>query len=368
MKNQFFYLILLFHTSFFAQEISSYYSTTVGLGSIIKHKDGIANLVSAHPIVYQISWGKTSDTITTWKKHFNYPDVGFMLTHQKFFNEKLGNVTGFNYFTNHHLLNRNFKQEINLEFGFGLAYTDSPMDYETNNQNNALSTHFLYISTLKLYYCYPDIYKNFGIQTGLSFTHFSNANFKSPNNGINSAFVHFGIQYFPQKVKFDYPKKEKSIKLSQKEKIKLGMDFQLGFHEVYPKLGTKPVYTFRTLASKKIKSLSDLQFGFAFANSLSAKEYAEFRHIAGYSDSDKILDHKQISIFTGYRQYFDKISTDMQFGYYLYDPLHLNKTFYESLSANYSFKNIPFTIGLGLKVHLFKADHAFINFEYQIIK
>jgi hypothetical protein len=109
-----------------------------------------------------------------------------------------------------------------------------------------------------------------------------------------------------------------------------------------------------------------VQTGIDFFASMAAKEYATFQYIAGYNQVDEIVDYKQIGLIVGLEHYFKKLSLETQIGYYLYDPLHLNRTFYERLGVKYHFDNHPYSVGLGLKIHNFKADYTSLDFQYTI--
>lgn len=348
----------------FAQETPAYWQLNMGYGSAIKHRESMGHLVTEHPYLFQLSWTKTSDTTTVWKKRFNYPDIGVTLSHERFRNETLGNVTGLSYFTNYYLLNRNNRNQLTAELGFGMSYTDSPFDFETNNQNNAMSSGFLYNQYLKFNYRHPQIYQGVGIQTGITFIHFSNASFKSPNNGINSVFLNIGLNFNPSSQEILYPNKKNYEIVNSKKPLSLSLKLGLGIHEVYPGLGTKPVYIGSALLSKPISNYSHVQTGIDFFASMAAKEYATFQYIAGYNQVDEIVDYKQIGLIVGFEHYFKKLSLETQIGYYLYDPLHLNRTFYERLGVKYHFDNHPYSVGLGLKIHNFKADYTSLDFQY----
>ena len=364
-KATFLLIFLTFYYHSFSQEEHSYWDISIAKGNVIVHNSFLGNLAYTHPDLYQVSWGKRSDTTSVWKKKFNYPDQGITFTHQRFHNSILGNLTGVSYFTNLYLLNRNASHPLNLELGFGLAYTDAPMNLETNNQNTALSSHLNFSQYFKLNYRFPLQKNKFYLQSGLSFTHFSNSSYKNPNNGVNSVFLNMAFTSQNIKQFFTYPERLSFKHVKTNDSLHLNLKLGLGAHEIYPNLGTKSVYVLSIYAHKKIKPMAALQLGFDFFNSSSYKEYARFQYIAGFNDDQKIYDHKQLGIYTGFEQYFSRLSIEAQAGYYLYDPLKLNLPFYEKFGVKYHFKNSGFATGLNLKVHNFKADFASVNLEYQ---
>lgn len=367
MKRIFTILLFALSISIFSQEKLTNWQLIYSAGSSIKHKQSMGHLVTSHPQNLLLSWAKTSDTTTIWRKRFNYPDTGVTLLYQQFNNEKLGNMTAVSYFTSHYIRNRNAKNQFNIDTGFGLGVADTYFDFEKNNQNNAVSSRFIYNQYFKFNYRRPNIVKGLGLQTGITFTHFSNASFKNPNNGINSVFLNVGLIYQDKKENFDYPAKQKPVFDTLPRHWHWNVSLKTGAHEIYPGLGTKPVISVGTFVNKRIKPMLDMQLGLEFTNSWAAQKQAEFVYYAQYSDKDYIADHKQIGIHAGVEQYFKLLSIDINVGMYLYDPLKLNEMYYERFGVYYNFKKIPFKTGLGLKVHQFKADYVNLDVRYQLM-
>lgn len=366
LKYCFIFLFLRFYVLSTAQETISNWQLTYSMGSSIKHKQSMGHLVTSHPQSLMLSWSKTSDTTSIWRKRFNYPDTGITLTHQEFNNNKLGNITGLSYFTSHYIRNRNAKNQFNIDAGFGFGYADRHFDFEKNNQNNSISSAFVYHQYFKFNYRRPQMIKGLGLQTGLSFSHFSNASFKNPNNGINTIFLNVGLLYQPQKETIEYPSKQKPTFDTIARPWHVTISLKSGIHEIYPGLGSKPFVSLGSFVSKRIRPLLDVQAGFDFSHSWAAKKQAEFMYYAGYSEKDYIEDYKQIGVHAGFEQYFKALSIDVNVGYYLYDPLQLNGDFYERFGVQYQLKNSPFKVGLGLKVHLFKADYVNLDVRFKL--
>ncbi len=361
-----FLFFFLFSNLIFSQEKLTQCDMSYAYGSVIKHKLNMGHLVTKRPHLYQLSWSKTSDTTSQWKKHFNYPDVGISLWHQNFENDILGQNIGLSYFTDHYLLNRNAKHQLNLVLGFGLSLFDTHFNFDTNNKNSSVSSALTYNQYLKIKYVSPIILKHFSINTGITFSHFSNASFYNPNNGINSVFAHIGLQYIEKQNFFKYPSRVKSQK-TDASKLQLATYLRLGYHETYPGLGTRPVGTLGFKGLKKIRKMASVQSGIELFCSLDAKEKANFMIKSGYNASTQYKDFKKIGLFVGFEQFFDSISIDGNIGYYVYDPLKFEASIYEHLNMNYRFNHSRFSAGLGLKTHFFKADHAYFSIQYQII-
>jgi hypothetical protein len=366
-----YYLIFLFlvtqtRLSLSAQDTGSYWQADYAFGSIIEHKKLIGHLVKAHPEFLSISWQQNSPTDVTWKKRYNYPDWGFSISYQNFNNPTLGKVIGLQYQTTYYLLNRNAKNQLNLQMRTGIAYNTNPLSLSDNNKNVAMSSSLQLAEFIKLDYKIPNLFKNIGFHTGLLLTHYSNASYKNPNFGINSLFLSTGFDW-QKSEKLYYPKKPIKKRIP-KQKIHLNTALYLGVHEAKAGLGDKPVYIISGYGSKKIGNKSTLQFGFDFFNSQAVKDFAGFRyHIQIESPDRVLLDHKQIGLFGGHELVFNKISLETLVGYYLYNPLKYSPSIYQKIALKHNLNSKKTALSLNLKVHNFKAEYLTLGFHYQLL-
>ncbi len=362
------FFLIVFSISFkvFSQETPDNWQLNYGYGSVIKHKESMGHLVTRHPRLFQWSWSHPADTLSVWKKRFNYPDVGISIFQEQFRNDILGTVTGINYVTTHYLRNRNARHQFLLDIGVGFAYSNKPFDLQSNNKNNSISSSITFSQHLKLNYKTPLI-NHFSFQMGGTFVHFSNAGYKNPNNGINTVFMNLGLNYVPFENITVYPNKTKPNNLCQSTRWQTGVSFKMGLHESYPNIGTKPIYEISTFLSKKIKPLAHLLMGFDFINSKSDKRYAELIYVSRVENLDRTLsDHKRIGIYAGYEQFFDKISIEGDVGYYLYAPFDIHPDLYQKIEIKYHFPNSNFSTGLGLRLHFFRANYASAQLHYTL--
>ncbi len=357
-----FIFIWIDHSSI-AQNTPDYWQVDYGIGSIIKHKKLIAHLVTAHPHFASISWQKNADTKTPWKQRYNYPDWGLSVSFQDFNNPNLGKVFGIQYQTTYYLLNRNAKNQLNLQVRTGLAYDTSPLDLESNNKNVAMSSNIQLAEFFKLEYNYPILGERCHFQAGLLLTHYSNASYKNPNFGINSLFINLGLRY-QEKQSLHYPKKAKRESIP-KEKLHYSVSFNLGIHESKAGLGDKPVYAISVYTHKKIGQKSFLQSGLDFFNSQAVKALAEFRyHTQIEYPNRELLDHKQLGLFVGHELVFNKISLETNVGYYLYHPLMNTPSVYQKIGLKHPLYSNTVALDLTLKVHNFKAEYVMLGIVY----
>jgi len=353
-------------TILYAQKNNSYWQIDYAIGSIIKHKEVIGHLVTAHPELYTISWHKNAATNSDWKTGYNYPDWGIAFYYQNFNNPTLGNVVAVQYQTTFYLLNRNALNQLNFTFGTGFGYNTNPLDLEYNNQNVAMSSKIQLAELLKLEYKRPHLIKNIGFHAGLLLSHFSNASYKSPNFGINSLFINVGLAYQLTESPTIYPDRIKKEKISR-QPIHYAISLYGGVHEAKWGLGTKPVYVLSGTISKKIGSKSGLQLGVDFFNSQSVKDFAAFRYhtLIEYPDR-KLEDHKQVGIVAGHELFFNKISFETLLGYYVYNPLKVNPSVYQKLAIKYHLNASKMAISTNLKVHNSRAEYFTVGLHYQI--
>lgn len=357
-----FTLIVIISQNAGAQSI---YEFDYGFGSVIAHKNTLSHLVLSHPNYYQFTVLKPSDTSRIWKRRFNYPDQGIGLIVQDFKNNLLGQTVGVNYHTTFYLRDRNKAGQFLLNMGLGLSYNTRPFDMENNNKNSVISSSIIYNQVITLNYQWQ-FSDNWFLKTGLGFTHFSNASFRQPNNGINSAFLNFGIKHHKTGNSLTYPKPQKPA-LPDVRKINYGITGKVGFHEPYPGLGTHVVYEINPFVSKQYFPMGNINAGIDFTFSQADKVYAEYLYVSKVENPERILEnHNRIGLYLGYEQVFNNISCEADLGYYLYKKLDDTYTnMYENIKIKYKIKNTKFKVGLGLKLHLIKANFASLDLQYQ---
>jgi len=359
-------IFLVWSTSVHAQEENTYWQVEYGLGNIIKHKEIVGHLVTAHPEYFNISWHKNAAVNKHWQERYNFLDWGIALNYQKFNNTTLGNVIALQYQTTFYLLNRNTKNQLNFSVATGLGYATNPLSLENNNQNVAMSSKIQLAETLRLNYHRPYLIDHIGFHAGLAASHFSNASYKSPNFGINSLLVTAGLSYNLSNSPSLYPERKKPKKL-EKQSYHLSLSIFSGLHEVKTGLGTKPILGISSSLQKRINYKSNLQFGIDYFNSQAVKDFSNFRYHTQIEYPDrKLLDHQQVGIFTGHELFFNKISFETLLGYYIYNPLKFNPSVYQKIAIKHHLNNKKTAISANLKVYKTTAEYLTIGFHYQI--
>ncbi|PID68884.1 MAG: hypothetical protein CR968_00560 [Flavobacteriia bacterium] len=357
-------LVIGIYSGIYAQSTGSYWQYDMGYGSIIEHKNGLSHLNTAHPTLYRLSYITPSDTTSRWKRRFNYPDQGFSVMVQDFHNSTLGQTIGINYHTLFYLFNRNKQHQLMLDLGLGFAYATKTFNFETNYKNNVIGSPVTIAPQLSLLYRLP-IRSHWAINSGFSFTHYSCASFKQPNNGINAVFIRLGASYRPRPEHILYPPSKKPP-LPGNRTPHMGIVAKLGMHESYPGLGTKIVYEISPYISKQIQPLGHLNLGIDLINSQADKTYANYLYTAMIEEPNRTLnDHKRLGLYVGYEHFFNKISCEADLGYYLYKTMDHYMDTYQTLKIKYHLKQSDLRIGLGLRIHMFKANYSTIDIQYQ---
>ncbi len=167
-------------------------------GKIIKHtakfKAPVPPLSTALDVnfVWQ-TYGKKE-----WQQRRNFPLIGVGFTYTDYGNDQVfGNSVGI--YPNLQIpLLRNEKIEWTLRLGDGIGYvtrknqTTAPVDTINNAIGSHLNDFAIFMMDVRIH-----IDKHWHLQFGGNFTHISNADYHSPNLGVNMGGGHIGLQYFP---------------------------------------------------------------------------------------------------------------------------------------------------------------------------
>ncbi len=286
-------------------------------GSIMEHNPDIGHLITGHPTGFILSWNQKTYGLKEWERRYNYPDFGYSFIYQDLRNQYLGDNFGLYAHFSFYFFNRNLMFRI----GQGLAYNTNPYDPDDNYFNNAFGSHLLSTTYLMGNYHRQNIYKGFGLQTGISIIHYSNADFKSPNNSTNTFTFNFGINYL-----LDYEEHPDFISKEAKEKYTEPIHFNLALRSGVNSTGVVgspqlPFLTIAAYADKVLNKKSTLHGGAELILSRSLEEFIEYKAIAfPQQDNDPDADAKRIGLFVGHKLTFNKMSLITQLGYYAYYP------------------------------------------------
>lgn len=285
-------------------------------GSIIEHNPHIGHLITHNPEGLILSLNRKTYGFETWEGDYNYPDVGFSFTYQNMKNPYLGENFGLYAHLGFYFLKRN----LVLKVGQGVALTTNPYHPERNIQNVAYGSRLMSSTFFSGNFQKENIYEGFGFQAGISLVHYSNADFKSPNNSTNTLALNAGLNYL-----FDYhtvPVYIPRDTTSYSEPIHYNLAIRSGVNTIgIPGSKVYPFLTISAYADKRINRRSTLQAGAEFFLSRSMEKYIEYRPgNAIYDDTTGDEDARRVGIFAGHQLTFNRVSFITQLGYFVYYP------------------------------------------------
>lgn len=285
-------------------------------GSIIEHNPHISHLITHHPEGLILSFNKKTYGLETWEAEYNYPDVGYSFTYQDMKNPYLGHNFGLYAHLGFYFLNRNLVVKV----GQGLALTTNPYDPDENYINNAYGSRIMSSTLFTGNFHKENVYKGIGFQAGISLIHYSNADYKSPNNSTNSVVINAGLNYLFDTEEPEFIPKDRSQDFS--EPIRYNFVVRSGSNTIGI-VGSKsyPFLTLSAYADKRINRKSTFQAGAELFLSGAMEEYIYYQSVTfpfGKTTGDE--DSKRVGVFLGHQLTFRKISVVAHLGYYAYYP------------------------------------------------
>lgn len=310
--------LFAFFPSFAQENIKKYYSVegSYFYGSIAEHNPHISHLITGHPEGFIFSLNRKTYGLEAWEARYNFPDVGFSFTYQDMKNKYLGENFGLYAHLGFYFLNRNLQFKV----GQGLAITSNPYHPEKNYINNAYGSRIMSSTFFSGNFQKENIYKGLGIQAGISLIHYSNADFKSPNNSTNTMVVNAGLNYL-----FNYDDQPDYVTWIEEpfsEPIHLNLVLRGGANTIGI-IGSRtyPFLTVSSYADKRINRKSTLQAGAELFLSGAMKEYIYYQSVTfplGNTTGEE--DSKRVGVFLGHQLTFRKLSVITHLGYYAYYP------------------------------------------------
>ncbi|NQX85040.1 MAG: acyloxyacyl hydrolase [Flavobacteriaceae bacterium] len=349
-------IICLFISYFgFSQEekkaVNSFVDINYFRGNIPLHNRSILHLIQGHPDGIILSWSKKTFGHKEWEQYYNYPDYGASLSYQRYGNTVLGENYGLYAHYNFYFLHRN----LMLRIAQGLAYNTNPYDKYTNHKNTAFGSTILSSTYVMINYKKERLFDRFGLQAGLSLTHYSNANFKAPNNSVNTIAFNLGVLYNLDDEDMSYA--EVKAKENVTEPIRFNFAFRSGVNESdVVGSGQFPFYIISCYADKRLSRKSALQLGADAFFSEFLKALIHYRSIAYPEEQiDRNTDHRRVGIFVGHELFVNKMSLLTQFGYYVHYPFDFEGRTYQRIGLKRYFGDKVFA-AITLKTHAAKAE------------
>lgn len=354
MKQFLTYILCCAFGVIFSQDkpaLSTYFDVNYFKGNIALHNDDILHLITGHPEGVIVSWNKKTFGQEAWEQRFNYPDYGVSFIYQNLKNDVLGN----NYSMYGHYNFYFLRRHAFFRIGQGLAFTTNPYDKISNHKNIAFGSKFMSSTYVMLNYKKERIIDRFGLQAGLSFIHYSNANVKAPNTSINSITLNIGITYNFDEENPEYIVSEPKEKFI--ESFKYNVVFRSGINQSdVIGSGQFPFYIFSGYVDKRINIKSAFQLGTDVFFSNFLNELIYYKSVAFPEEEvSGEEDYKRVGIFAGHELFINRLSLVTQLGYYVYYPYDFEGRTYFRVGLKRYFGKKWFG-ALTLKSHGAKAE------------
>lgn len=353
MRNILCAVFLLTSLALSAQEVkhSTYFDFNYFGGNIALHNNDILHLIKGHPEGFIFTWNKKTFGNQPWEQRYNYPDYGASFVYQNFKNDVLGENYGLYAHYNFYFLKRNLMFRI----AQGLAYNTNPYHKIDNPKNVAFGSDILSATYIMLNYKKENLLNQFGIQAGLSLTHYSNANVKAPNTSVNTIAFNVGLTYNFHKENQEIIDNLEDEKFS--ERIKYNLAFRAGLNQSdVIGSGQFPFNIFSAYADKRLSHVSAIQIG---ADVFFSKFLEELIYYQSVSFPEENVsgdeDYKRVGLFAGHELFINKLSVVTQLGYYVYYPFDFEGRTYFRIGLKRYFGNKLFG-AVTLKSHGAKAE------------
>jgi hypothetical protein len=351
MYKNFLAAVGLFCCSFmFAQESNPFeVELNYFYGSILRHNKDITSLITGHPEGLILSYNKKTYGNQEWSRRYNYPDYGFTFAYQDLKNDNLGKTYNALAHYSFYFLNR----KLMFRVGQGIGYTTNPFDIDTNVANNAYGSRFFSATLVMLNYKQP-ITPQISLQTGLTFLHGSNGNFKAPNTSTNTLAINTGVVYTNKPIPDYIPRGSRE---RYTEPIGFNFALNMGLNESdYVGLGQEPFLILTAYADKRLSKKSTILAGGEFFVSKFLKNEIEFLSVAFPSFGvTKDQDWKRAGVFVGHELRFNKTALMTHAGYYVYYPYDFEGRFYQRVGLKHYIQEKYF-VSAAVKTHGAKAE------------
>ena len=322
----------------FAQEDETNYTYSAGAevfsGFIVKHHNVMGHLITDHPTGFRLKFNRESYGYKAWEQRYNYPTFSTSLSYYDLKNdEAIGKVVSLNLGLGFHLNNFTAsKNDLQLYFGYGLAYFSRTYEKETNNINTVISTSLNWSVSLRLGYT-RQVTDRLMLGAALQFSHFSNAARKVPNYGLNIVNANLGAYYIFNKHKPAYQYDRKMLH-DYSTKSYVNIDFRFGLTEYKPVgSGTFPYYALSVFWNKQVNRKSILDAG--IEGYMNKGLEAEIENKS--KPNEDTPDYKAVGIMIGHELVINKLVFVTQLGFYIYKPHISNERFYSKVGLKYYF-------------------------------
>lgn len=364
MNKLFTYILLVYSFILFAQDdTSNSFPNSIeiqtGYGFIAKHSNILDYYITGHVPNINVNFGKQVNGNKHWHKLYNYPEIGLGYYFAYLNNEHLGSAHAVYSYIKLNLFTKTKRIKPSFDFAIGLTYITTPFDIESNYQNRVIGTHFNAYFKAGFGFDYK-LNDKIILNSVIGINHYSNAKIKTPNLGINVININVGLKYIIKPTEII----EKEYTNTDLKKNEFLIVYGSGI-KATPKPLNKRYYASSLVLDYYYRINQKSKFGFGIDGFYdgSLNYYNSGDTVCGVKHwSDDFLLGTHLS----YALIFNKVSYNLQLGYYLHDRLNINGEIYSRIGfRTYITKRL--LINLTLKTHFAKADLLEIGLGYKIL-
>jgi hypothetical protein len=366
MKNVRYTLVLLIayavtiHGNTHAQHKNLSFRGDLHFGVVLPEYSNFVYLVNKPVYSAEISVVKQSYGKNPWEKLYKYPEGGITLEFTT-----LGNKDVFGYeiglfpYVQTPFIRKD-KFVFYNQFGLGLGYATKKFDLENNFQNvsvgSHLNVHFNFKLGTKL-----KLGNTTWLNSGLSFTHYSNANMSEPNLGLNLATIYAGL------IQTVRPVPEQINTPLQAHQSKHEFAFILAAGGKHTRALQSTVY-FTSSASIEYKHHSFRKIHFGGGLDISYDSSTETEMSApGKNDYKPVFDYRT-GIHLSQELVYDRFSFILQEGFYLGLTDQVSKSpIYNRAILRWKF-NPHWLVHVSMRSHLHILEYPELGFGYFFLK
>jgi len=324
-------------------------------GYVMPHSNIMTHLTNNRHIgILETEFNTQTDGSALWQVAYKKPRIGVSvlfagLNHK----EILGHAIASYYHVDIPIL-QNKNTVFSVRIGAGLSYLTKRFDLKNNPKNTAIGTHINSTIAGNLNIKHT-VKKGYYIEGGISFTHFSNALFRSPNLGLNLVTVQVAVTKDVFKFKCSCEKQNKKTTMYNKRKWGGAIDAGIAGKSIY--VGDKTIYTAYNVSSQvhyRLSNVSKLKAGVEFFHDNTLiREMQRQQLFVGEEKSAA----RQVGIYLGHELWFSRIAVVFRSGYYLYDKWEKNGKIYQKYGIKYQFHKNAY-LYVQVKTHFASADYA----------
>ncbi len=358
-----FLLLLLMNQKLLGQQLSKKnlsFRVDATHGFVLPEYQHFNYLVNKPVQGLEVSLTKAATGKNYWEQLYKYPEIGLALSYSTLGNDKVfGSELGLFPYAQIAFIRRPKFLFTNL-FGLGIGYATKKFDLENNYENISVGSHFNVHFNFKLGTKWM-LSKVLAINSGLSFTHYSNANMAEPNLGVNLLTAFAGISYSPLPIGDLH-----TIQLdAHKIKNELAFIYSVGGKHtralqstVYFTSSISGEYKYHLKRKFHIGGGIDLSYDTATEVEMSSPGKSDYRSIydfrTGFHFSQEIV--------------YDRFSFILQEGIYLGLVDRVNNNFmYNRVILRWKF-NDHFLVHASMRSYLHILDYPELGFGYYFLK